>query len=100
MQGTTMGHHGGHGKHHSKAVEHGHQDHHTIRSGQIHAIADGFTVVHDIAVCQHNALGETGGTGGVLHVAHIIGLHQRSAATHFLMSSTASVYWAVKRAAR
>ena len=90
QQSTAMGHGRRHGKHHTKAVEHGHLDHHTIRGGQVHTVTNGLTIVYNIAMGQHNTLGEAGGTGGVLHVTYIIGFNQGSAATHFLMGHQGS----------
>ena len=83
-QSAAVGHHGRHGKHHAEAVEHGHLDHHTVRRGQIHTVADGLAVVHDVPMGQHNALGESGSTGGVLHIAYVVRLHQRSTAAYLL----------------
>ena len=70
-----MGHRGGHGQHHAEAVEHGHLDHHAVGGGQVHAVADHLAVVDDVVVGQHHALGEAGGAGGVLHVAHVVDIH-------------------------
>ena len=63
---------GGHCKHHSEAVEHGHLDHKPVGGGKIHTVADVFAVVDDIVVRQHDALGESGCAGGVLHVADVV----------------------------
>ena len=58
---------------HAEAVEHGHMDHETVCGGQAHAVADALAVVHDVAVREHDALGESCGAGGVLHVADVVG---------------------------
>ncbi len=70
--GGAVGHGGRHGQHHAEAVEHGHLDHHPVCSGQIHAVANGLAVVHHVVVGEHNAFGETGSAGGVLHVADVM----------------------------
>ena len=79
QNGAAVGHGSRHGEDHAEAVEHGHLDHHAVRRGQVHAVADGLAVVDDVVVGQHDAFREPGGTGGVLHVADVVdvdgGLH-------------------------
>ena len=80
--GCAMGHGGGHGKGHAEAVEHRHLDHHAVGGGKTHPVTDTLAVVDHIVVGQHNALGEAGGAGGILHVANIIRLYQGGASAH------------------
>ena len=79
QDGAAVGHGRRHGEDHAEAVEHGDLDHHAVRGREVHAVADGLAVVDDVVVGQHDALRETGGTGGVLHVADVVdvdrGLH-------------------------
>ena len=82
-EGGAVGHGGGHRQHHTKAVEHRHLDHHAVRRGETHAVADGFAVVDDIVMGEHNPFGETGGSGGILHIADIVSLDGGGAAVHF-----------------
>ena len=72
--GGSMGHGGRHGQDHAEAMEHGDLDHHTVGGGKAHAVADTLAVVDDVVMGEHDALGETGGSGGVLHIADIVGL--------------------------
>ena len=89
--GSAVGHGGGHRQHHAEAMEHGHLDHHAVGSGQIHAVADILTVVDDIIMGQHDALGEAGGTRGVLHIAHIVLIHLRRHAIDLALRRFGSV---------
>ena len=73
--GGPVGHGGGHGQYHAKAVEHGHLDHHPVCGGQIHVVPDILAVVDHVVVGEHDALGEAGGAGGVLHVGHVVEAH-------------------------
>ena len=78
-----MGHAGRHGEHHSEAVEHGYLYHHAVRGGKTHAVANTFSVVYNVIVSKHYALGEACGAGGVLHVADVAGLYPGSHAGKF-----------------
>ena len=71
-QSRAVGHGGRHGQHHAEAVEHRNLDHHPVRGGQAHAVADAFSVVDNIIMCQHNAFRESGRTGGILHIADVV----------------------------
>ena len=82
VHGHAVGHGGGHGQHHTKAVEHGNLDHHPVGGGEVHAVADGLAVVHHVVVREHHALGEARGAGGVLHVAHVVLAHLAAAVLH------------------
>ncbi len=75
-----MGHGGGHCQNQTEAVEHGYLNHQTIGGGKIHAVANGFSVVDDVVVGQHHPFGESGGAGGVLHVAYIVLIQHGGAA--------------------
>ena len=72
-QGRAVRHGRGHRQGHAEAVEHGHVDHEAVCGGQAHAVADALAVVHDVAVREHDALGESCSAGGVLHVADVVG---------------------------
>ena len=80
--GNRMGNRSGHCKHHAEAVEHGNLNHHSVGTGKIHSVADVFAVVNNVIVCQHNALGESGRSRGVLHVANVVLVNKRSAAVN------------------
>ena len=67
-----MGHGCSHRQYHAEAVEHGHLNHHPVCGGQIHAVADGLAIVDHVVVGEHNSLGEAGGAGGILHIAHVV----------------------------
>ena len=71
----SVGHGGGHGEDHAETVEHGNLDHHAVRGGKAHPVADTFAVIDDVVMGQHDALGEAGGAGSILHIAHIIRFH-------------------------
>ena len=80
--GSAVGHHVGHGQNHAEAVEHGHLNHHPVSCRHIHPVTDDLAVVHNISVGQHDTLGETGGAGGVLHIAHIVRADSRGSAAN------------------
>lgn len=75
---AAVGHCRRHCKHHSEAVEHRHLNHHTVGGGKIHSVAYAFAVVDNVIMGEHNALGETGRAGGVLHIAYIVLVHTGS----------------------
>ena len=85
--GDAVGHGGGHSQHHAEAVEHGHLNHHPVGGGQIHAVADGLAVVDHVVVGEHNALGEAGGAGGVLHIADVVLVDGMAAAVDLLQGN-------------
>ena len=72
-----MRHTGSHSQHHTKAVEHGHLDHHTVGRGEVHTVSDAFAVIYDVVMGQHNTLGKARSAGSVLHIADIILVHCR-----------------------
>lgn len=61
-----------HSQNHAEAVEHRHLYHHTVSCGEVHTVSDSLTVVNNIVVCEHYALGESCSTGSVLHIADIV----------------------------
>ena len=63
------------GQHHTKAVEQGHAYTQFIILCKAHILAGKVTIVRNAVVRQHHTLGETCGTAGVLHVAHIVAAH-------------------------
>ena len=65
-------------------MEHWHLYHHPVCRGQIHAVADTFAIIDDIAVSEHHAFGESGSAGGVLHVADVIRTHHQRATMDLL----------------
>ena len=83
-ESTAVSHHGGHREYHSEAMEHRYLYHHTVCGGQIHSVTDGLTVVDDIAVGEHNALGEARCTRGVLHITYVVGSDEGRTAAYLL----------------
>ena len=71
-QRTPVRHRGCHGEHHTEAVEHGHLQHHAVRRGKVHAVANTLAVIHDVVMREHDALWEAGRAGGILHVADVV----------------------------
>ena len=61
-----------HGEHKPEAMEEGDGDAELICRGELHTVADGLAVVEDVVVGQHNPLGESRRTGGVLHIDNIM----------------------------
>ncbi|MNU50151.1 hypothetical protein D3C71_391110 [compost metagenome] len=57
---------------HAEAVIQRHRDHQAISGGQAEAFTHHVTVVENVVVTEGRALGETGGTGGVLNVHRLI----------------------------
>ena len=81
--GGAVGHRSRHSQHHAEAMEHGHLNHHSVCSGQIHAVANCLAVVHHVVVGEHNTLGEPGCAGGILHVANIMFVNLCAPAVNF-----------------
>ena len=69
---TAVCHCSGHCKHHSEAMEHRNLYHHSVCGRKIHSVADAFTVIYDVVVCEHNTLGKSCCTRGVLHIADTV----------------------------
>ena len=65
-------------------MEHGNLDHHAVRRGKAHAVTDTFSVVDDVVVCEHNALGEACRARGVLHIAYVARTDSRRHSCHLL----------------
>lgn len=65
-----MGHPSQHPQH---AAEQGHRDANPVLRCEVLVFADPVAVVADVVVGQHDALGESGGARGVLHVHHVVG---------------------------
>ena len=63
------------GQHHAKAVEQRHTYAELIVLRKSHVLACKVSVVGYTVVSQHHALGESRGTTGVLHVAHVVAGH-------------------------
>ncbi len=89
-------HHGGsvrhgrrHGQHHAEAVEHGYLDQHPVGGGQVHSIADALPVVDDVVMGEHDPFGKTCGSRCILHVAHIVLVHQGCPPVHFFPGNAA-----------
>ena len=71
-----------HAQHAAEAVEQGHYDEQTVLLGQLHAVAQKLTVVGNVVVGEHHALGEARGAAGVLHVNRLVGIKARDAFLH------------------
>ena len=80
---STVCHRCCHREHHAKAMEHRDLNHHTVSRRKIHMVADIFTVVDYVIVCQHNPLGESRCAGCILHIANIIFVDSGSHTVNF-----------------
>ena len=79
---TAVRHQVRHGKHHTETMEHRHLDHHSVRRGNIHSIPYNLTVVDDVRVRQHNALGKARRSRRILHITNVIGFYLRRSSKH------------------
>ena len=75
--GRAVSHRCGHRKRHTEAMEHRNLDHHSVCRGESHAVSDTFSVVNNVVVSKHNALGEACCTRRVLHIANVTWLNRR-----------------------
>ena len=62
-------------QHDTKAVEQRHTDTEFVVSREAHILTSEIAIVGNSVVCQHDTLGESRGTTGVLHVADIVAVH-------------------------
>lgn len=70
--------------HHAEAVIQRHRDHQAVFRAESEAFADHVAVVEDVVVAEGGALGEAGGTGGVLDVDRLVELQRGLALAQFL----------------
>ena len=83
--GGAVGHRGRHRQHHTETMKHGNLNHHSVSSGKVHAVSNGFSIVHHIVMGKHDALGKPGGAAGILHVADIMLVNTAPARLHFAL---------------
>ena len=60
------------GQHHTKAVKQRYTDTAFIFRGKFHVYTGEVSVVGDVVMGEHHPFGKTGGSGGVLHIHHIV----------------------------